>query len=76
MAFKELQNKDFMYFVHSYYTELSNQNSIAAMTNYCDLIYTSAILKDNIFSTQFHPEKSGEKGLSIYKNWANINQLI
>ncbi len=74
--FKELQNKDFMYFVHSYYTEVLDQNIIGTLTNYCELIYTSAIIKDNIFSTQFHPEKSGDKGLSIYKNWAKINQLI
>jgi glutamine amidotransferase len=74
--FKELQNKDFLYFVHSYYTEVLDQNTIGATTNYCELNYTSAIIKDNIFSTQFHPEKSGVKGMSIYKNWAKINQLI
>lgn len=73
---QDLKNKDFMYFVHSYYTEVLNHNTIGAITNYCELIYTSAIIKDNIFSTQFHPEKSGEKGLTIYRNWAKINQLL
>ncbi len=73
---QDLKNKDFMYFVHSYYTEVLNHNTIGAITNYCELIYTSSIIKDNIFSTQFHPEKSGEKGLTIYRNWAKINQLL
>jgi glutamine amidotransferase len=33
-------------------------------------------MKDNIFATQFHPEKSAEKGIKIYKNWGIINNLI
>jgi len=74
--FSSIFAKDYMYFVHSYYTEVKETEYILANTDYCDFIYASAILKDNIFSTQFHPEKSGEKGLSIYRNWAKLNNLI
>lgn len=74
--FNDIDVNNYMYFVHSYYTELKDNKNILSYTNYCDFIYASAILKDNIFSTQFHPEKSGEKGLTIYKNWALLNHLI
>ena len=36
----------------------------------------TSIIKNNIFATQFHPEKSADKGISIYKNWALINKLL
>lgn len=67
---------EFMYFVHSYYVDPAEESCILTNTNYEGLEYCSGILKDNIFATQFHPEKSAEKGISIYKNWATINNLI
>ncbi len=60
---------DYFYFVHSYYTQLDNESEVLASTQYGDLTYCSAILKNNIFTTQFHPEKSGAFGVEIYKNW-------
>ena len=71
-----INQRDFMYFVHSYYVEPKDELCILTQTNYEGLEYCSAILKDNIFATQFHPEKSGQKGVSIYKNWATLNNLI
>lgn len=65
---------DFYYFVHSYYTNVTNPNHVLATTQYGNLTYCSSIKKDNIFTTQFHPEKSGLLGLNIYKNWFNQNK--
>jgi glutamine amidotransferase len=65
-----------MYFVHSYYVVPENNTCILTQTNYEDIEYCSSILKNNIFATQFHPEKSSLKGLSIYKNWATLNNLL
>lgn len=61
------QDNDFMYFVHSYYVEPEDENIILSKTTYGDREYCSSIQKDNIFACQFHPEKSGEVGLNIYK---------
>ncbi|WP_074405874.1 MULTISPECIES: imidazole glycerol phosphate synthase subunit HisH [Aquimarina] len=75
-AFVDLTNNEFMYFIHSYFVQPTSESCILTKTNYSGIEFCSSILKDNIFATQFHPEKSGEKGLSIYKNWASINNLI
>ena len=71
-----LDNEVDMYFVHSYYVEPDDPTIISSTTFYSDINYASSIQLDNIFACQFHPEKSGEQGLKIYKNWANINNLI
>jgi glutamine amidotransferase len=72
----DVEENEFMYFVHSYYVEPADNHSVLTRTNYEGLDYCSGILKDNIFAVQFHPEKSAQKGISIYKNWATINNLI
>ena len=61
-------NNDFMYFVHSYYVEPENDNIILSKTTYGNTEYCSSIQQNNIFACQFHPEKSGEIGMNIYKN--------
>ncbi|MEN4018099.1 MAG: imidazole glycerol phosphate synthase subunit HisH [Methanobacterium sp.] len=63
-------DNDYMYFVHSYYVKPEDENIIAATTSY-GIDIPAAICKDNVFATQFHPEKSGEKGLNILKNFVN-----
>jgi imidazole glycerol-phosphate synthase subunit HisH len=68
--FKNLQEGDYMYFVHSFYVEPSVKSEILAETIYEGKRFCSAIMKNNIFATQFHPEKSGEKGLSIVREFA------
>lgn len=75
-ALKDLSNNDFMYFIHSYYVKPSDDACILTQTNYDGIKFCSSILKNNIFATQFHPEKSADKGISIYKNWALINNLL
>lgn len=73
---KDLTEREFMYFVHSYYVEPLEESCVLTKTNYEGLEYCSSIMENNIFATQFHPEKSSEKGLSIYKNWAISNGLL
>jgi glutamine amidotransferase len=75
-ALKDLNNNDFMYFIHSYYVKPNDDACILTLTNYDGIEFCSAILSNNIFATQFHPEKSADKGISIYKNWALINNLL
>ena len=73
---RDLINDDFMYFIHSYYVRPSDNACILTKTNYDGIEFCSAVTKNNIFATQFHPEKSSDKGISIYKNWALINNLL
>lgn len=69
-ALDSIQQNEFMYFVHSYYAKPDNEEEILTLTNYEDLEYCSSILKENIFATQFHPEKSSTSGIEVYQNWA------
>ncbi len=59
----------YVYFVHSYYAELCDET--VATTNYT-LPYSSALHKNNFYATQFHPEKSGDVGEQILKNFINL----
>ena len=56
------------YFVHSYYAEPAEAAHTAGDTDY-GARFTSAIARDNIFATQFHPEKSAAQGLAVYRNF-------
>ncbi len=58
------------YFVHSYYVVPQRNEDTAGSTEYGDW-FTSAVARDNIFATQFHPEKSAEYGLKLYKNFVS-----
>jgi glutamine amidotransferase len=60
-----------VYFVHSYYVVPKDESVIAAQTSY-HTPFTSMIWRDNIFATQFHPEKSQAMGLRILKNFAEL----
>lgn len=62
-------NNDAMYFVHSYYVNPKSADAVLTTTNYNGFIFCSSIQINNIFACQFHPEKSGKKGLNIFKNW-------
>jgi glutamine amidotransferase len=73
---KEINNYEYMYFVHSFFVKPSDESCILAHTDYEGIKFCSSINTKNIFATQFHPEKSAEKGISIYKNWALLNNLI
>ena len=64
---------DFMYFVHSYYVNPQDKNIVAATVDY-GIDVPAVIYQNNVFATQFHPEKSGEKGLQILKNFVELVQ--
>lgn len=67
---KGIDNNSFFYFVHSYYGE-PDRDLIYGYTEY-GINFPSVICKDNILAVQFHPEKSGNKGLKIYRNFIDI----
>jgi glutamine amidotransferase len=58
-----------MYFVHSYYVENTDLQDALCTTDYAGFKLTSAALKGSVFATQFHPEKSAQPGLEIYRQW-------
>ena len=66
--FSGLENKSHMYFVHSYELTTRQKDCIVATTNYGNSIVV-AVAKENIFGTQFHPEKSQKNGLKILENF-------
>ena len=68
--FKYINEGDFVYFVHSYYGA-DCEESLTASTEYGATI-TAAVERDNVYGTQFHPEKSGEVGLSILRAFCEI----
>jgi glutamine amidotransferase len=70
--FKGLPRNPDLYFVHSYYMKCDNPRYVEATFDYSD-IFTAAVRKNNIFATQFHPEKSQDYGLKILENFLNWN---
>ena len=69
--FKNIENNSHMYFVHSYEFIPNDKNVISATTDYSSNIVCS-VEKENIFGTQFHPEKSDKNGLKIIDNFINL----
>ena len=69
--FKDVENNSHMYFVHSYEFIPEDKDVISATTDYSSKIVCS-VEKDNIFGTQFHPEKSDKYGLKIIENFMRI----
>ncbi len=68
-AFEGIEDGSNVYFVHSYYVKPDDDGVVATTTNY-GFDFCSAVWKDNIVATQFHPEKSQDVGLRILKNFA------
>lgn len=69
--FKNIPQKAYFYFVHSYYVKPKEEAIIVATTWYGE-IFPSAVVKNNIVGVQFHPEKSGDMGLKFLKNFLEI----
>ena len=68
---RNVKNGDYFYFVHSCYVCPEDLNIIKTRTQYGEYEFCSSILKDNIFACQFHPEKSGDSGLQVFKDMFN-----
>lgn len=64
-----LENEEF-YFMHSY--EVVNFHDVISTTEYAEHLFVSAIQKDNLFGVQFHPEKSRDAGIKLFKNFIDL----
>lgn len=69
--FKDLGSEPYVYFVHSFYMEPDDKSIISATTEYGNVL-PIALHKNNVYATQFHPEKSGNLGLKILKNFGKL----
>ncbi len=69
--FNGIENMPYVYFVHSFHPTTVDDSIIAATTEY-GYTFPSAVWKENVFATQFHPEKSQAVGLKILKNFVNL----
>lgn len=72
---KDIPNGSHMYFVHSYYPIPTDGGKVLSTSTYGNLSYCSSICWNNIFATQYHPERSELNGIKIYKNWISIIEL-
>ena len=66
-----IESGSHFYFVHSYYPQPKDKSIVATRTEY-GVNFTSAIWRDNVFATQFHPEKSQKVGLQLLTNFVNL----
>lgn len=69
--FKGIEGEPYVYFVHSFYLKAQDEDIVAATTQY-GVEIDAAVQKGNIIATQFHPEKSGEVGLKMLKNFVEM----
>ena len=69
VLFEGIPDEPYVYFVHSYYLKARNEDEVAATADYGVRLHAS-VERNNLFACQFHPEKSGEVGLAILKNFA------
>ncbi|MDI6865487.1 imidazole glycerol phosphate synthase subunit HisH [Thermodesulfovibrio yellowstonii] len=69
----EISNNSYFYFVHSYYVVPEESNFVGGVTEY-GIEFTSMIIYENIFATQFHPEKSQKMGLKLLSNFIQFIQ--
>ena len=70
---KGIEEGAYVYFVHSYYLKAKHIEDVAATTDYIVPVH-AAVEHDNIFATQFHPEKSSKYGLKILENFAKLGK--
>jgi glutamine amidotransferase len=69
--FRGVVNGSYVYFVHSFYPQPVDPAIVATRTDYGDA-FASSVWRDNIFATQFHPEKSQKIGLQLLKNFVEL----
>ncbi|PLX88965.1 MAG: imidazole glycerol phosphate synthase subunit HisH [Desulfuromonas sp.] len=70
--FNGVEDGSFVYFVHSYYCAAENADDVAATCRYGEVEFCASLWRDNIMATQFHPEKSQDVGLQIFKNFGEL----
>lgn len=69
--FSDINESDGFYFLHNYYFDCANKDNVLCTTNFGQS-FATAINRENIYGTQFHPEKSHDNGMMIFKNFANL----
>jgi glutamine amidotransferase len=69
--FRGIENGSYVYFVHSFFPQPKDESIIATRTNYGEN-FASSVWRDNVFATQFHPEKSQAVGLQLLKNFVEL----
>ncbi len=67
----KLSGSPYMYFVHSYYVKADDQGIVSALSDY-GTTFDAAVEQNNLFGCQFHPEKSGNEGISILRRFAEL----
>ncbi|MCH2658454.1 MAG: imidazole glycerol phosphate synthase subunit HisH [Dehalococcoidia bacterium] len=70
--FRNIKNESYFYFVHSYHAVPDNNDNVLAKTQYASTNVPAIVGKENLIGTQFHPEKSGQAGLQLYKNFLDL----
>jgi glutamine amidotransferase len=71
--FQHVRNGSYVYFVHSYFPKPEDDSIVATRTAYGQS-FASAVWRDNVFATQFHPEKSQQVGLQLLQNFVNLSK--
>jgi glutamine amidotransferase len=69
--YKDISNGSYVYFVHSFFPKPVDESIVATRTTYGDA-FASSVWKDNVFATQFHPEKSQRVGLKLLENFVTL----
>lgn len=69
--FAEVDHDKGFYFLHSYYYDCSNSEDVLGTTEY-GISYASAVKRDNVFGMQFHPEKSHQNGVNLFRNFTTV----
>ena len=72
VLFEGIREGEFFYFVHSFYVVPKEESVKLTETEYGGIYFTSSVEKDNIFATQFHPEKSQKAGLKLLRNFVRL----
>jgi len=69
--YRDISDGSYVYFVHSFFPQPTDESIVATKTEYGDT-FASSVWRDNVFATQFHPEKSQKVGLQLLKNFASL----
>ena len=72
-VFRGVENGSHVYFVHSFYPQMEDDSIAATRTTY-GVDFVSAVWRENVFATQFHPEKSQKVGLKVLENFVNLTK--
>ena len=73
--FRGIADGSYVYFVHSFFPKPADESIVATRTEYGET-FASSVWRDNVFATQFHPEKSQKVGLQLLKNFVDVGPKL